>query len=207
MGAVGVKGATAASEATCSGMRSLSSVLESQRVIRAARAASLTEAAADCVYTSTAAEKVTSHPIDRRTAKRVYFDGGRYVSLERLERDRCVYFTDGPRAEWCYVYSSPGLAEAMAGEGLPTRLPDWRDEEDKARDMRAVLRLWYRTLHEDVDRLGGTWENYDPRWRGFITEDEAALIHGRIDGEVKAQGYWDDDLPAQWWRDEPRKTS
>jgi len=38
-----------------------------------------------------------------------------------------------------------------------------------------------------------------------MTDGEAAVIHGRIDDEVKALGYWDDDLSAHWWRDDPRQ--
>lgn len=202
MGAVSVRGPAAAGTA-CSGMRSLTNVMESQRVIRAARTASLAEAAADCVYTSTAGGQVTSHPIDRRTERRVYFNGGRYVSLERLERDRCVYCTDGQLAEWFYVYASPGLAEALAGEGLPDKLPDWRDEEDKARDHRRDMRIGFSLFHDYVDRLHTDWLTGS----GYVTDEEAAAIHARIDDQVRAFGYWDDDLPAHWWRDDPRRAS
>ena len=64
------------------------------------------------------------------------------------------------------------------------------------------MRIWYGSLHEYVDQLSGMWGDYEARWGAvFITEDESAVIHGRIDDEVKAQGYWDNDLPAHWWRE------
>ncbi len=112
-----MKGATAAAGPACSGMRSLSGVLESQRVIRAARAASLA-GAADCVYTSTAGGRVTSHPIDRRTETRVYFGGCRYLSRQRLERDGCVHVTDGPLAEMVLRLRHPRLGRGP-GRGRP----------------------------------------------------------------------------------------
>jgi hypothetical protein len=199
-----VKSVTAAADGAYSGMRSLSEVTEQARVIRAMRQASIAEAEADCVYASTRRGEVTRFPITGRTKTLIRF-GDRYVKRDYFDRHHYAYVSDHP-AEWQYVYASPGLAEALAGEGLPDRLPDWRDEEDKARDHRALMRRWYEMLHEQVDRLAGMWEDYDPCYRGFITEDEAVVIHARIDEEVKAEGYWDDGLPACWWRDEHRAT-
>jgi hypothetical protein len=66
-----MKGGTAAGEAPYSGMRPLGGVLEQNRVVHAMRAASLAEAAVDCVYTSTAGGMVTSCPVTKRTEKRV----------------------------------------------------------------------------------------------------------------------------------------
>lgn len=189
-------------ETVYSGMRSLSGVLDETRVIRAMQAASLAEAAANCVYTSTSGGQVTRHPVTRRTNRRIYFDDGRHVSREHIERDGYAC----PNTLWIngcpdglrYVYASPGLAEALAGEGLPHTLPDWRDEEDKARDNRAAMRCSYRMWHNHVDQLRD--------WPRVITDEEAAVIHARIDDVVRADGYWDDDLPACWWRDEHRAT-
>jgi hypothetical protein len=177
-----------------SGIRSLSGILDETRVIRALRTASLAEAAADCLYTSTRGGQVTAVPVTRRTDKRVYFGSGQYVNREVLDREGYAYFGGGYLQAGQYIYASPGLAEALAGEGLPHTLPDWRDEEDKARDHRAVMRCSYRMWHDRLDQLRD--------WARVITDEEAAVIHARIDDAIKADGYWDDDLPAYWWRDE-----
>jgi hypothetical protein len=181
-------------------MRSLSGVLDETRVIRTMRAASLAEAAADCLYVSTRGGPVTAIPVTRRTDKRVCFGDRWYVRREFLELHHYAYVSDHPD-EWEYVYTSPGLAEALAGATLPDKLPDWRDEEDKARDHRATMRIGYAMFHEHVDQM------QDDCWFGagrFVTDEEATAIHARIDDAVKADGYWDDDLPACWWRDEHR---
>jgi hypothetical protein len=146
---------------------------------------------------------VTRFPVTGRTKTLIRF-GHWYVKRDYFDRHHYAYVSDHP-AEWQYVYASPGLAEALAGEGLPDSLPDWRDEDDKARDHRRDMRCWYRMLHENVDQLSGVWSDYDDRWGAFIADDEAVVIHGRIDDEVKTLGYWDDDLPAHWWRDESRQ--
>jgi hypothetical protein len=188
-----------AATADYSGIRSLSGVLESQQVIRKMREASLAEAAADCVYASTSGGRVTAFPIARHTNTRVYFGDRWYVRREFLEQRHYAYVPDHPD-DWEYVYASPGLAEALAGAALPDKLPDWRDEDDKARDQRETMRFCYRRYHEAVDELQQTWFGLE-----FITGEEAAAIHVRIDAAVKERGYWDDDLPAHWWRDESRQ--
>ena len=186
------------------GSRPLSDVLEHNRVMRVARAASLAEEAANCLY-AVENGSVIEIPIDRRTPKQIKF---RYasdvsdrltehtVSREQIERDGFTWYGYLPDsiAGHC-LYATPGLAEALLGEGLPPlNVPDWRDEADKARDHRAVMRACYRMDHEHVDQLRHAW------WHEFITSEEAAVIHARIDAAVKAAGYWDDDLPAEWWR-------
>jgi hypothetical protein len=190
--------------------RPLPEVLEHNRVMRAARAASLAEDAADCLYAVTDG-KVVRIPVDRRTRTQIKFRFASHVSAEQREHtvDRRRVEQDG-FTQYGYLpdsiagkclYATPGLAEALLGELLPP-VPkyDWREPEDKARDDRAVMRnAIYRVYHAQVDRMSGG------AWPSFITREEAAAIHARIDAEVRAQGYWDDDLPAQWWRDETAK--
>ena len=68
-----MRGATAAAEATFSGMRSLSGVLEQQQVVRAARAASLAETADDYLFSIAHDGRVVEHRITKWSAKRVYY--------------------------------------------------------------------------------------------------------------------------------------
>jgi hypothetical protein len=193
------------------GTRPLSEVLEHNRVMRAAKAASLAEPAADCLY-AVADGQVITIPIARRTPKQVKFRFANWrsdeiwehtVDRDRLEREGCVQYGYLPETITGHcLYATPGLAEALLGEPLPPlNVPDWRDEHDKARDERRTMRAWYEMLHEDVDLLNG-WDKCTAQGGlcSFLTAEEAAVIHDRIDAGVKADGYWDDDLPAQWWR-------
>jgi hypothetical protein len=180
------------------GTRPLSEMLEQNRVMRAAKAASLAEPAS-CLYASGPGGQVTELPITRHTPKQIHFGKGHYVSRAHIETEGCACVHGWPTGEWMWVYATRGLAEALAGEPLP-RVPDhdWRDEHDKARDHRSEIRIGYAMYHVHADRL----REWNP-WDGdvaFLTEDEAQTIHDRIDAAIKADGYWDDDLPAQWWR-------
>lgn len=183
--------------AAFTGTRPLSDVLEHTRIVRAARDASLTDAAADCLYAVTDGH-VTTIPVTRRTPKRIKFQvAGREHTINRDHLENGGYVEDGDLPASITgrcLYASPGLAEALLGEPLP-RIPDydWRDAADKARDNRRAMRhACYGRYHEQVDEMQSVW--------GVITAEEAAAIHDRIDAAVKADGYWDDGLPAQWWR-------
>jgi hypothetical protein len=143
-----MKGATAAAEAAYSGARSLSGVLEQQRVIRANRVASLAEAFVYAIKDN----EVVALSIIKFTPKFVRFDAG--AKTGRGEPMHAYAYRDGLNSR--HGGSAYGCPAALNGVGhavyrtrelaeraLADRQRPWtraRATDDKARVIRAAHR-------------------------------------------------------------------